>query len=106
MGDNFKELPIVRFKTQTSAEKALAALESGQVFLDGFQLKGKWKGGGGRQAPARTGPRPAIPPRAFDDGGSRMMMDRGGGGGGGDSRGGGDSSRRESKPQHAKQRSP
>jgi len=47
MGDRFTEFPIVRFKIQSSADAALAALKAGQVFLDGNQLQGESRGGGG-----------------------------------------------------------
>lgn len=44
MGTRGVDLPIVRFQTQASAEAALEAFKGGQVFLDGFQLSGEWKG--------------------------------------------------------------
>eukprot|EP00927_Polykrikos_kofoidii_P016401 TRINITY_DN17418_c0_g1_i1.p1 TRINITY_DN17418_c0_g1~~TRINITY_DN17418_c0_g1_i1.p1 ORF type:complete len:257 (-),score=43.91 TRINITY_DN17418_c0_g1_i1:151-921(-) len=44
MGNRGSELPLVRFKTLSAAESALQALKSGQVFLDGFPLKGEWRG--------------------------------------------------------------
>merc|ERR1719174_2242280 len=89
MGDNFTEWPIVRFKAQSSAENALNAIKSGQVFLDGFKLIAEWRGGGGRTVRQRgkmdgPGPRgPALPARTFDDSGSRMIMDVPGAPGGG-----------------------
>lgn len=85
MGDNFTEFPIVRFKTQSAAEAALAALKSGQVYLDGFQLKGEWRGGGGRSVRQRKEPpsraREALPDsRPEEDTSSRMLLDTPSGG--------------------------
>jgi len=56
MGDRFTEFPIVRFKIQSSADAALAALKAGQVFLDGMQLQGEWRGGGGLAVRQRLKP--------------------------------------------------
>mmetsp|Transcript_24491 Transcript_24491/g.68106 ORF Transcript_24491/g.68106 Transcript_24491/m.68106 type:complete len:227 (+) Transcript_24491:148-828(+) len=44
MGNRATELPLVRFKTLSAAEAALQALKGGQVFLDGFTLRGNWRG--------------------------------------------------------------
>mmetsp|Transcript_77424 Transcript_77424/g.121912 ORF Transcript_77424/g.121912 Transcript_77424/m.121912 type:complete len:196 (+) Transcript_77424:61-648(+) len=64
MGDNFTEYPLVRFKSQTAAENALAALKAGQVYLDGIPLKGEWRGGTRR--PNRRGEevKESMPPPA------------------------------------------
>lgn len=76
MGDRFTEFPIVRFKTQTAAENALSALKSGQVFLDGFQLQGEWRGGGGQAVRQRKAHAPAaIASQPFEDTSSRMLWD-------------------------------
>lgn len=65
MGDRFTEFPIVRYKSQTAAETCLAALKSGQVFLDGYKLNGEWRGGGGQSVRQRKGASAASsqPPR-------------------------------------------
>merc|ERR1712050_248667 len=75
------EYPIVRFKTQSSAEAALQALKAGQVFLDGFKLNGEWRGGGGRAVRQRNkdSAAPAFTSRPEEDGGSRMLTDAPGG---------------------------
>lgn len=82
MGDNFTEYPIVRFKTQTAAETALAAIKSGQVFLDGFKLCAEWRGGGGRAVRQRNkeAPKGNFTERVEDDLGSRMLLDAPSGG--------------------------
>eukprot|EP00440_Ansanella_granifera_P058296 gb/GFBE01063187.1/.p1 GENE.gb/GFBE01063187.1/~~gb/GFBE01063187.1/.p1 ORF type:complete len:195 (+),score=30.15 gb/GFBE01063187.1/:1-585(+) len=67
MGDNFTEYPLVRFKSQTAAEGALAALKAGQVYLDGIPLKGEWRGGTRRPKEGEAAP----PPRVENDAGSR-----------------------------------
>lgn len=75
MGDRFTEFPIVRFKTQTAAENAVKALNGGTVFLDGFALKGGWRGGSRR--PAKQPP-PGIMTsslRADDEISSRMLLE-------------------------------
>jgi len=80
MGDRFTEFPIVRFKTQSAAEACLAAIKAGQLFLDGSQLQGEFKGGGGPAArrlkppERRTAPIPAQS-QAEEDMSSRMLLD-------------------------------
>mmetsp|Transcript_1109 Transcript_1109/g.2255 ORF Transcript_1109/g.2255 Transcript_1109/m.2255 type:complete len:185 (-) Transcript_1109:62-616(-) len=71
MGDAFTEYPLVRFKSTTAAEAALAALKGGQVYLDGIPLKGEWRGGTRR--PQNRDKEPAAPPA--DDAGSRTLTD-------------------------------
>mmetsp|Transcript_85978 Transcript_85978/g.216412 ORF Transcript_85978/g.216412 Transcript_85978/m.216412 type:complete len:247 (-) Transcript_85978:146-886(-) len=78
MGDRFTEFPIVRFKMQSSAEAALQAIKGGQVFLDGLQLQGEWRGGGGlavRQRLKAPQGRPAIQAQPEEDTSSRMLLD-------------------------------
>jgi len=76
MGDNFTEFPIVRFKTQTSAETALAALKGGQVFLDGYQLSGEWRGGGGQAVRQRKAHAPpALTAQPFEETSSRLLWE-------------------------------
>merc|ERR1712216_39407 len=67
-GDNFKEFPIVRFKAVSSAEPALAAIKAGVLFLDGHQLKGDYRGGGGRAVRQRGKDGPGGPPAIADRG--------------------------------------
>jgi len=77
MGDRFTEFPIVRFKLQSSAEAALQALKSGQVFLDGYQLRGEWRGGGGQAVRQRKAhaPPPDLTAQPFEETSSRMLLD-------------------------------
>mmetsp|Transcript_6237 Transcript_6237/g.17571 ORF Transcript_6237/g.17571 Transcript_6237/m.17571 type:complete len:148 (-) Transcript_6237:94-537(-) len=44
MGNRGVDMPIVRFRTQGDAEKALEHIKAGQVWLDGFVIGGDWKG--------------------------------------------------------------
>jgi len=84
MGDNFTEFPIVRFKTQTSAETALAALKGGSVFLDGYQLTGEWRGGGGQAVRQRKQHAPpALTAQPFEETSSRLLWDAPNSGSGG-----------------------
>ncbi|CAE8629112.1 unnamed protein product [Polarella glacialis] len=73
MGANFTEFPLVRFKLQPDAEKALAALKSGQVYLDGIVLKGEWRGGTRR--PQTRGETSSAAPRGEDEAGSRTLQE-------------------------------
>lgn len=77
MGERFTEFPIVRYKMQSSADSALQALKAGQVYLDGMQLQGEWRGGGGLAVRQRLkGPtRQAIAPQPEEDTSSRMLLD-------------------------------
>jgi len=76
MGDNFTEFPIVRFKSQSSAEAALSALKAGHVFLDGYQLSGEWRGGGGQAVRQRKAHAPpALTAQPFEDTSSRLLWD-------------------------------
>eukprot|EP00930_Biecheleria_cincta_P077175 TRINITY_DN64448_c0_g1_i1.p1 TRINITY_DN64448_c0_g1~~TRINITY_DN64448_c0_g1_i1.p1 ORF type:complete len:193 (-),score=36.42 TRINITY_DN64448_c0_g1_i1:13-591(-) len=73
MGDKFTEYPLVRFKSQSAADTALAALKAGQVFLDGIPLKGEWRGGT-RRPQHKEKDVAAVPmPRIEDDAGSRVL---------------------------------
>jgi len=79
MGESFKELPIVRFKLQSSAEAALQALKGGQIYLDGMLLEGEVRSGTGntnRQRP-KPPPKPAIAPQTEQEMSSRSLMDAG-----------------------------
>lgn len=76
MGDRFTEFPIVRFRLQSSAEAALQAIKAGQVFLDGQQLQGEWRGGGGLAVRQRLKPqRSANSAPLEEDTSSRMLLD-------------------------------
>mmetsp|Transcript_10606 Transcript_10606/g.24141 ORF Transcript_10606/g.24141 Transcript_10606/m.24141 type:complete len:222 (-) Transcript_10606:118-783(-) len=116
MGDRAVEVPIVRFRQQSSAEAALNALKTGQVFLDGFSLNGEWRG---TRTPAMINTRrhrdekPQIGARRdeTEDLSSRMLMEnrrssppRGGAGGG--DRGGGRRSRSRGRRKRSRSRSP
>jgi len=80
MGDSFTEFPIVRFKSQSAADAALASLKSGQVYLDGVLLQGECRSGTGSSVRQRRGPppKPAIAPQPEEDTSSRMLVDGGG----------------------------
>lgn len=76
MGDRFTEFPIVRFKSQSAAEAALAALKSGQVFLDGYQLNGEWRGGGGQAVRQRKSHAPpALAAQPYEETSSRLLWE-------------------------------
>mmetsp|Transcript_86145 Transcript_86145/g.216807 ORF Transcript_86145/g.216807 Transcript_86145/m.216807 type:complete len:153 (+) Transcript_86145:66-524(+) len=75
-----EEPPWVRFNSPKAAEDALAAIEKGEVFVDGAQLKAEWRSGVGRPAPSRE----KTTSRRDLDFSSRDLMMGGGGGGGRD----------------------
>ncbi|CAK9102236.1 Hypothetical protein SCF082_LOCUS47785 [Durusdinium trenchii] len=54
-----EEPPWVRFLTEKAAQDALDAIEKGEVYVDGNQLKAQWRPARG----GRGGPRPPMPER-------------------------------------------
>lgn len=84
MGTRGVEAPIVRFQTQTAAENALEQLNNAQVFLDGCQLSGDWKGATQAAKDAEARQNGEKVGGSIGGGGSGQRgPDRGGGGGGG-----------------------
>eukprot|EP00928_Gymnodinium_smaydae_P027206 TRINITY_DN21106_c0_g5_i2.p2 TRINITY_DN21106_c0_g5~~TRINITY_DN21106_c0_g5_i2.p2 ORF type:complete len:132 (-),score=17.09 TRINITY_DN21106_c0_g5_i2:96-491(-) len=80
MGNRGTDLPLVRFRTQSSSEAAIVALKAGNVFLDGIALSGDWKGSGGSArpppAPDRGAPRIASRDEAKMELTSRDLFQR------------------------------